>query len=81
MNYITSIERIGIEKGIVQGLEQGIHTGEATLLMAVLQHRFGQDLPENIGTLLQQAPETQLKEWMIRALNANTLTDVFAPLH
>ncbi|MEY4195237.1 MAG: hypothetical protein RLZZ226_1605 [Pseudomonadota bacterium] len=83
MNYVTSIERIGIQKGLQlglkQGLEQAIRTGEATLLLTVLEHRFGSELTEALRNRLFAADEAHLKEWMIRCLDAKTLGDVFAP--
>ena len=38
MPYVTSAERIGIEKGIQQGIQQGTRQGEATLLIKLLEH-------------------------------------------
>jgi len=45
MPYVTSVERIGIEKGIEQGIEQGILRAEREDLIEVLDARFGQ-LPQ-----------------------------------
>ncbi len=50
--YITSVERIGIEKGLQQGLQQGRQEGrqegKGVLLQKQLQRRFG-PLPEWVG--------------------------------
>lgn len=78
MNYVSSLERIGIEKGMEQGLKQGVLVGEASMLTTLLQHRFGDELPEDIRKNLNLADESQLKAWMLRALNANSLDEVFS---
>jgi hypothetical protein len=41
MPYITSVERIGIEKGMQQGMQQGMRQGESALLERQLTRRFG----------------------------------------
>ena len=44
MPYITSVERIGEERGILIGERSGEKKGEAKILARLLQRRFG-DLP------------------------------------
>jgi hypothetical protein len=68
MPYITSVERIGIEKGIQQGARQG----EA----ALLERRFG-PLPRWACERIEQAERTLLEEWGLRVLEAGTLEEVF----
>jgi len=45
MPYITSVERIGMEKGIEQGIQQGIQQGKqlgaADMLLHLIERRFG----------------------------------------
>jgi hypothetical protein len=45
MPYVTSVERIGIKKGILigeeKGIEKGIPQGEAQILRRQLTRRFG----------------------------------------
>jgi len=41
MPYVTSVERIGIKKGILIGEEKGIPQGEAQILRRQLTRRFG----------------------------------------
>ena len=69
MPYITSIERMGIEKGIQQG--------EAFLLTHLLTQRFG-PLPDWATERLAQASREELERWAERVLEAQRLEDVFA---
>ena len=76
MPYVTSVERLGIEKGIRQGLQQGLQQGEAALLKRLLTRRFG-PLPEWVEPRLTQAGQADLERWADRVLDAPTLADVF----
>jgi hypothetical protein len=73
MPYITSVERIGIEKGMQQGLQQG----EAALIERQLNRRFGQLSAETLARL-QTATLEQLEQWSCNILDAKHLEDVFA---
>jgi predicted transposase YdaD len=83
MPYVTSVERIGIEKGLQQGLQQGRLEGklegklegEVTLLLRQLTKRFG-PLDESIRSRLENATLEQLELWAERVLDAKTLDDV-----
>jgi len=72
MPYITSVERIGIEKGMEQGMQQG----EATLLSRLLTKRFG-PLDEATRSRLNRATLEQLDVWAERVLDASSLEEVF----
>jgi hypothetical protein len=84
MPYVTSAERIGMEKGIQQGIEQGIERGieqgvprgEALLLKRLLTRRFG-TLPSWVEQRLDLAGQTDLENWGDRILDAETLEEVF----
>ena len=78
MPYITSIERMGIEKGLQQGLQQGIQQGEVIMLKRQLTRRFG-SLPAWAGQRLEQASRQELEGWAERVLEAQRLEDVFGP--
>ncbi len=41
MRYVTSVERIGIEKGIEQGIQQGIQQGLVSAIELGLELKFG----------------------------------------
>jgi hypothetical protein len=69
MPYVTSVERIG--------LERGRREGESLLLARLLTKRFG-PLPEQIQERLAQASTAQLEAWAEAAFDApSTLSDVF----
>jgi predicted transposase YdaD len=80
MPYITSIERMGIEKGLQagrqQGLQEGFQQGEAFLLTHLLVRRFG-PLPGWATERLAQASREELEQWVERGLDAQRLEDVF----
>jgi hypothetical protein len=72
MAYVTSIERIGIEKGVQQGLQQG----ESRLLRKQLERRFGV-LPQWASDKLNSAAEQDLESWGEAVLTASNLEAVF----
>ena len=75
MAYITSVERIGIEKGLQQGMQQGQRQGEAALLVKLLERRYG-PLPGWAHERIEQAERDQLEEWGLRVLEAGSLDEV-----
>ena len=81
MRYVTSVEQIGIEKGLLQGLMQGRlegeQSGEAKALRRLLQKRFG-PLSEDVLARLQTASIDELELWLDRALDADSLAGVFS---
>ena len=84
MAYVTSIERIGIEKGVQQGLQQGLQEGlqqglqqgESRLLRKQLERRFGA-LPTWASDKLNSAAEQDLESWGEAVLTAPSLDAVF----
>jgi hypothetical protein len=88
MQYISSVERIGIEKGIAQGLEQGLEQGieqgieqgrlqgEAKILKKLLERRFGA-LPNWTTDKLSAAAEQDLETWAEAVLTAANLEAIF----
>ena len=72
MPYITSFERIGIEKGLQQGLQQG----EVIMLKRLLTRRFG-PLPTWAEQRLEQASLQELEGWADRVLEAQRLEYIF----
>lgn len=71
MPYITSIERIGIQKRI----EQGIRQGEGTLLLRLIELKFGA-ASEAVIRQVREADADTLLLWSERILTAATLSDV-----
>lgn len=72
MPYVTTAERIGIQKGI----EQGIPRGEARLLRRLLVRRFG-PLPDWVESRLSAASTVELETLGERLLEAPSLEAVF----
>jgi len=84
MSYVTSVERLAIQKGLQQGLEQGRLEGKlegktekaATTLERLLVKRFG-PLDEETRRHLDTATLGQLDLWADRILDASTVDAVF----
>ena len=52
MPYVTSVERLGMQKGFEQGLQQGLQIAREMLLEAVAT-RFG-EVPEDVTAAVQR---------------------------
>ena len=76
MQYITSVERIGIARGRLEGRVEGRVEGEAKLLRRLLEHRFGA-LPAWVSAKLNSAAEQDLEAWGEAVLTAPSLDAVF----
>ena len=76
MKYVTSVERLAIERGRLAGMAEGKAEGKAETLSRQLTRRFG-PLPEWVGPRLQGATADQLDLWADRVLDAPTLLGVF----
>ncbi len=72
MQYVTSIERRALKRGV----EQGVQQGEARLLRRQLTRRHG-DLPDSVEQRLQKAKTDEIERWADRVLTSKTLDDVF----
>jgi hypothetical protein len=85
MKYVTSVERLAIERGVMQGklegkLEgelEGLSKGKAELILRLLTRRFGTP-PGWVAPRLQEATPDQLDTWFDRSLDATTLAEVFS---
>ena len=84
MRYVTSVERLAIQRGIQQGEQigeqrgelRGAQKGEAAVIQRLLTKRFGSLNAETL-TRLQTAPCEQLESWAENLLDAATLDEVF----
>ncbi|MBF0436369.1 MAG: DUF4351 domain-containing protein [Magnetococcales bacterium] len=65
MQYITSVERIGEQKG------------EAKMLTRQLQRRFG-SVPDWVSEKIAEAEPPSLEEWSLRFVDAQSLDDIFS---
>ncbi len=83
MRYVTSIERIGMEKGMEEGMEKGmekgLQQGALRQLLRLLHHRF-ETMPEEIQTRLQVLPLEQLEQLLDVALTATSINEFVAHL-
>ena len=87
MPYITSAERfgrqIGIElgreqgreQGLEQGREEGIRRGEATLLLRLIELRFGA-ADQDVIRRIHEADSETLLHWSDRILTAQSLSEL-----
>jgi hypothetical protein len=76
MAYVTSVERIGIRKGMDLGRQEGLQQGEARIIRRQLTSRFG-EIPDWAENKLNQALPATLELWSDRVICAETLEDVF----
>ncbi len=80
MEYITSLERIGMErgheKGRKEGRREGLTIGETTVISRLLVKKFG-TLPDKYLVQLKSADEEMLLRWADKILFADSLDEVF----
>ena len=76
MPYVTSVERIGIQKGREQGLEQGRKQGEAAILLRQIALKFGPP-SEDVRERIEAADADTLLDWSARILTAEQVEDIF----
>jgi hypothetical protein len=76
MKYVTSVERLAIERGRKTGKLEGRLEGKLETLTRQLTRRFG-PLPEWAAQQLKAATVEQFDLWADRVLDAASLTDVF----
>lgn len=79
MPYVTTVERIGIEKGLREGLREGLQEGSCRQLLRVLSIRFGQSA-EDLRDDLAKLNVEQLDAMTTQALSAQSLSDFIAAL-
>jgi len=73
MPYVTTVEQAGIEKGVQLGVQQG----EALILLALLQEKFGLDSVDAYRERITTAEPEQLLQWSKRILSAETPETIF----
>jgi flagellar biosynthesis/type III secretory pathway protein FliH len=84
VNYITSVERIGIQKGMEKGIqkgmekgmEEGIQKGEAAMVLRLIQRRFG-NISKSYKRRIMQTDADALLLLGEKILEAKTLEDLF----
>ena len=91
VDYVTTAERIGIQKGLAQareetkeyvttaeriGIQKGLHQGESALLLEILKERFD-NVPAHYQEKINQRSAADLLVLARRAIRSQTLEDVF----
>jgi len=71
MEYITSVERIGIEKGMQQGMQRG----QAELVLRQLDKRFG-GVSSRLADRVRVVPSELMPDLLDVALTATSLEEV-----
>ena len=71
MQYVTSVERIGMQ----QGLQQGMQQGQAEMVLRVLSRRFGA-VPSDLALRIRSLPGSQMPPLLDVALTAESLHEV-----
>jgi predicted transposase YdaD len=67
MPYITSVERLGMEKGIAQGVEQGIEQGKQEIVINMLREGLELVLIAKLsGLSVEQIQRLQSKDELTR---------------
>jgi hypothetical protein len=79
MEYVTTIERMGIEKGLERGLEQGVRQGSCRVLLRILRARFG-EAAEALREKLAKLNVEQLDALTDKAVVAQSLEEFIAAL-
>jgi len=65
----------GIERGIEQGIERGIEQGHRTMLLTLMEQRFG-EIPASVRQRVATADTVQLDAWTARILTATSLDEL-----
>ena len=68
--------REGLEQGLEQGLERGRAEGQATLILMLLEQRFG-PIPADVVDRVRSADTAELTVWSKSLLCARDLEGVF----
>jgi hypothetical protein len=74
MPYVTSVERIGIKKGMRQGMQQG----EIRILLRQMRLKFGEARTEALRSRVEAADADTLLRWSERLLFAVTPDEMMA---
>ncbi len=75
MKYVTSVERLAVERGQMTGRLEGKLEGKLEALTRLLTRRFG-PLPEWVAERLASATVEQLEAWFDSGVDAATLAEV-----
>ena len=75
MSYITSVERIGIQKGIQQGIQQGRLQNAQEAVLDALEARFA-TVPSSIAGAIHAVEDLSLlKQFLKQAITVDSLKE------
>ena len=74
----TSLINDAVRRGREEGREEGMLAGEATVLLHLIERRFGRAAAERCRERIERADAETLLEWSDRILTAGTVEEVFA---
>ena len=77
MPYIMSAERIGKEKGLQQGIQQGMLTDAREMVLEALDARFSKDVPEDVYQKVQALNNRILLKKLLRSAAQSEDIDSF----
>ena len=77
MAYITSIERLGMERGMQQGMQQGMRQGEVAVVHRLLERKFGDEFTNTHRQRVEKADPDTLLDWSEQILSAQSIDEVF----
>ena len=80
MPYITSVERIGIKKGLEQGRAEGQLEGLKQAVRTFLKGRFPEVGDETLSHLDEIADQERLSALALKAATAPSIDDFLAEL-
>ena len=75
MPYITSVERIGFERGLQEGRQEGRQAEGRSLLHRQLAGKFG-ELPEHLSTAVEALSLDAIESLAIALLNFSSIEDL-----
>lgn len=73
--YITSVERIGFERGLQEGRQEGRQEGEKVFLQRLLAGKFG-TLPEHLSSAVAELDAAGIESLGIAFLNFSSIEDL-----
>jgi len=77
LSQVKLSELPSYEIGMEAGMQQGMQQGEVTLLVRLIEKKFGPLEPQTTQKL-EKATTEQLEQWASNILEANTLEELFA---
>jgi hypothetical protein len=75
MPYVTSVERIGIKKGLKQGIEEGSLKKSREMVLEALDERFGKIPSKITNNVKLMEDEDKLRIALRRAISCNSLEE------